>query len=169
MAAEPKTPWWWQGYTLTVRVLPASVFTYSRPALSSPGEATRQVLTRDGCHGAGEQTSALSGRTGIPYRGHASHTEAATRARLWNWGQSEAHGHELSFSPSGYRQRCMDKRVCAPSHVPELLQSPPPTGGPQAPQSGTRKAELGHLSPRKEGGLPLAKAQTPGQEQEIGH
>lgn len=88
---------------------------------------------------------------GIPYRGHASHTEQQPERGCGTGGKSEAHGHELSFSPSGYRQRCMDKRVCAPS--PSLSSSRVHLHW-RAPGSsgGTRKAELGHLSPRKEGG-----------------
>lgn len=74
---------------------------------------------RDKCSEWRDWDSVL--RTCVPHRG----SEAV------ELGASEAHGHELSFNPSGYRQRCMDKRVCAPSHVPELVQSPLPLEGPR--------------------------------------
>ena len=149
---EPKSPWWGQGYPHCAGPSRLLILLFQTSSvLSRRGDKAGPHQGRMPQRG-GKETSALSGGTGTPYRGHVSHTEAATRARLWNWTQSEAHGRELSFNPSGYRQRCRDKRVCTPSPVPELLQSPPPTGRPRAPQSGMGTAELGHLSSRKEGG-----------------
>ena len=83
-------------------------------------------------------------------------------------GASEAHGHELSFSPSGYSRGAWTNVCVRPAT--SLSSSRVPSHW-RAPGSSEWHGDSRARTPviQKGGGLPLAKAQMLGQEQEIGH